>query len=178
MLYWVQEFKHCITWPVVNAFFMKPEGSSRENQSSAEGIYGDANSDTRYNKGAFNRRCTVSKNTKYPRKTKQIIRQSHNKCEYQQKRPYQVNKALSLIQDQLHRSPVTSKCLQANERSSQRWTVKIHLISPVVLVRWNVEGNKLPNSLQLASYCSYTWKCINLFYFRQTSWLSPPSVWW
>lgn len=43
---------------------MKPEGSSRENQSSAEGIYGDANSDTRYDKGVFNRR--IKKNTKYP----------------------------------------------------------------------------------------------------------------
>lgn len=39
---------------------MKSKGSARENQSSAEGIYGDANSDTRYDKDAFNRRWSVA----------------------------------------------------------------------------------------------------------------------
>ncbi len=105
-------------------------------------------------------------NRKYPCKTKQRSWQSHDTREW----PYRV----SLIQVRLHRSPVISECLQTNERR----TVQIHLMSPVVLVRRDVEGNKLPNSLQVTSRCSYTWKCIKRFYFRQTSWLSLPSVWW
>lgn len=119
------------------------KGSSRENQSSADGIYEDANSDTRYDKDAFNTRCTLSKILKYPWKTKQMICQSHNKCEYQQKRSYQVNKALSLIQVQLHRSPVTSKCLQALFSVMNRANKPYFPCSPCKVECWKKETSKL-----------------------------------
>lgn len=73
-----------------------------------------------------------------------------------EKWPYRVNKALSLIQIQLYGSPVKSE--RMNKSSPQGCTVKIHLISPVVLARCDAEGNKLPNSLPLTSWRSYTCK--------------------
>lgn len=169
ILYLVYECKQtrCITWPVVVNVVLS-EGSGKINRAQRDSMEKRiVTADTIKTLLITAQRIT---NIKYPCKTKQRSWRSHNKCEW----PYRVSEALSLIQVQLHRSPVISECLQANERR----TAQIHLISPVVLVRWNVEANKLPNSLQVASWCSYTWKCINLFYFRQTSWLSLPSVWW